>query len=135
MINAMTKLATDLKRLAYERTLMARIRTVVSLITFGFSIHDLFSARTSRCQARSSHPSEGVPIIIIVIGLLSCLMATLEKPARYEALKAEYLGDPIIAVACVCGINLVSGILTLVTVILAPVASESTKANFRIAPE
>lgn len=93
-LDASTTLAVDRTRLAYERTLMAWIRTATSLITFGFTIYKFFQIELAREGPRTNRligPRE-FALLMIVIGLVSLLMATLEHRRDLKALNAEYPG-------------------------------------------
>jgi putative membrane protein len=86
-----TRLALERTVLAYERTMLAWVRTATSLITFGFSIQQFFRI------ARAGAPENGYLIgprefgeAMIVIGLLSLLLATLEHRSAFKALKMRY---------------------------------------------
>jgi putative membrane protein len=91
-IDSSTRLAVDRTRLAYERTMMAWVRTGISLITFGFSIYKFFQIET----AKSVPGNEGVfgsanfALLMIAIGLVALLMATLENRRDLKILKADY---------------------------------------------
>jgi putative membrane protein len=90
-----TKLAVDRTRLAYDRTLLAWIRTAISLITFGFTIYKFFQielARTAPRPERLLGPRE-FALLMIVIGLASLLLATLDHRKEVKVLSAEYPGE------------------------------------------
>ena len=94
--NATTMLAVDRTRLAYERTLMAWIRTATSLITFGFSIYKFFQIEMASGTATTGRligPRE-FALLMIIIGLVSLLMATLQHRRDLGALSAQYPGTP-----------------------------------------
>src|SRR5689334_9259276 len=76
-INATTKLAVDRTRLAHERTLMAWVRTAISLISFGFTIYKFFQIERAGKQDRG-FSATGFSVLMIVFGLVSLLMATLQ---------------------------------------------------------
>src|SRR5438270_6748001 len=89
IINPTTRLAIDRTRLAYERTLMAWIRTATSLITFGFSIYKFFQIEAAGKQDRLVSATEFSELMII-FGLISLVIATLEHRRDLNALRAEY---------------------------------------------
>lgn len=86
-----TELAVESTRLAYERTMMAWVRTATSLITFGFAIQQFFVF--VKAKAESSHgligPTE-FGFLMIAIGLISLLMATLQNWRGLDALQKRY---------------------------------------------
>lgn len=93
-IDSSTQLAVDRTRLAHERTLMAWIRTATSLITFGFTIYKFFQIELARGATKGDRligPTQ-FALLMIVIGLVSLLMATLEHRRDLNALNEEYPG-------------------------------------------
>lgn len=116
-INATTRLAVDRTRLAYERTLMAWVRTAISLISFGFTIYKFFQIETAGKQVSAASVTV-FSLLMIVIGLVSLLMATLEHRRDLNALRAEYPAiQPSLARILAALISLL-GILALVAVLL-----------------
>ncbi len=95
-LDASTALAVDRTRLSYERTLMSWIRTAISLITFGFTIYKFFQIELAKAVPKR----EGLvgptafALSMILIGLVSLVMATLEHRRDLNALKAQYPGVP-----------------------------------------
>jgi putative membrane protein len=118
-IEASTRLAVDRTRLSYERTLMAWVRTAVSLITFGFTIYKFFQLeRSDFRQGDHLISASDFATLMIIIGLLSLLMATLEHRRDLKALKAEYPGIPRSLARVFAALISVLGILALMTIIL-----------------
>jgi putative membrane protein len=117
-IDATTKLAVDRTRLAYERTLMAWVRTAISLISFGFTIYKFFQIESAGRQDGVVSATE-FSVLMIVFGLVSLLMATLEHRRDLNALRAEFQEIPPRSLARVLAalISLL-GIVALVTVLL-----------------
>lgn len=94
-VDGSTKLAVDRTRLAYDRTLLAWIRTAISLITFGFTIYKFFQLELARVAPRPERligPRE-FAIAMIVIGLMSLALATLDHRRGLKALRAQYPGE------------------------------------------
>ncbi len=88
-----TRLAVDRTRLAYERTLMAWVRTATSLISFGFTIYKFFEFLRQEGAAERPPHWLGVrhfALLMIVIGLLALVIATIEHRKSMQALRAEY---------------------------------------------
>ena len=78
-------------RNSYERTTMSWIRTATSLITFGFGIQQFFRvARGDVPESRGLIGPHEFGLIMITIGLLSLLMATLQNRSDIQALKMRY---------------------------------------------
>lgn len=113
-----TELAFERTRVAYERTMMAWIRTATSLITFGFTIYKLFQLEGL------GHPQPGRLIgprafafILVSIGLLSLLLATIEHRQNIRTLGAQYEGRKRSLAVLVAALVSVLGIVALVAMI------------------
>ena len=113
-----TQLAFERTRIAYERTMMAWIRTGTSLITFGFSIYKLFQLEGL------GHPQPGRLIgprefafMLVSIGLISLLLATLEHRQNIRTLGAQYAGRQRSLVVLVAALVSILGILALLAMI------------------
>jgi len=94
-LDASTKLAADRTQLAYDRTLLAWTRTAISLITFGFTIYKFFQIELARAAPRPERligPTE-FALLMITIGLLSLVLATLEHRRDLKALREQYPGE------------------------------------------
>jgi putative membrane protein len=88
---ATNKLALDNTRLGYERTMLAWVRTSTALITFGFSIREFFRILTKQVpESQSLIGPHEIGLVMIIIGLLTLLLATLEHRSAIKALKAQY---------------------------------------------
>jgi putative membrane protein len=73
---------------------MAWVRTATSLITFGFTIYKFFQIELSKEGSKSGHvigPRE-FALAMIVIGLVSLVMATLEHRRELQSLREQYSG-------------------------------------------
>jgi putative membrane protein len=90
-----TQLAVSRTWLAHERTLMAWVRTGTSMISFGFTIYKFFQFETSsNATVRKSLLSpRHFALIMVSIGLLSLLMATIQHRQQVRELK-KYLQPP-----------------------------------------
>jgi putative membrane protein len=116
--NAATRLAVDRTRLAYERTLMAWIRTAISLISFGFTIYKFFQIEGAAARQDRVVSATGFSVLMIVFGLLSLLIATLEHRRDVNALRAEYPDMPRSLARVFAALISVLGILASVMVLL-----------------
>src|SRR5215475_6884997 len=92
-----TKLAVERTRLAHERTLMAWVRTATSLISFGFTIYKFFQYLHQ--EGAEARPPQilGVrhfALLMIVIGLASLVVATIQHRQSLKAMRAEYHDIP-----------------------------------------
>ncbi len=113
-----TILAFDRTRAAYERTMMAWIRTATSLITFGFTIYKFFQieAPPPGHQNRLIGP-RGFAFILVSIGLFSLILATLEHRQNIRTLGAQYAGKRRSLAVLVAALISILGILALVVII------------------
>ena len=117
-IDGATRLAVERTRLAYERTLMAWVRTAISLITFGFTIYKFFQLERGESRQNGVITASNFAMLMIVIGLLSLLMATLEHRRDLRALKARYPDIPCSLARFLTALISILGTLALAAVIL-----------------
>lgn len=90
VLDRSTELAIARTRAAYERTMMAWIRTATSLITFGFSIYKFFQIARPTDEGRGHLiGARGFAFLLVIIGLLSLVLATVENRRNIRALRAE----------------------------------------------
>ena len=87
-----TRLALQRSYLANERTLMAWIRTAISLIGFGFTLAKVFQALADsnvliRGPAGMVWTAEGVGIVMIALGTFSLLIAVLDHRRELKLLQ------------------------------------------------
>jgi putative membrane protein len=113
-----TELAFARTRVAYERTMMAWIRTSTSLITFGFSIYKFFQLEGlgNPQQDRLIGP-RGFAFMLVSIGLISLLLATIEHRQNIRALGAEYAGKQRSLAVLLATLISILGILALLAMI------------------
>ena len=116
-LEASTKLAVDRTRLAYERTLMAWVRTATSLITFGFSIQKFFQIEQRNGIATGDRllGAQNFALLMIGIGLVALLIATLEHRSDLKALKAGYPHVPRSLARVLAGLVSILGILAFIS--------------------
>ena len=120
VLDTSTKLAVERTRLAYERTLMAWVRTGVSLITFGFTIYKFFEEfRRAEQIPRSSDlfGAREFGIVMISIGLVVVLVATIQHVRTMHKLRVQYVDIPYSLAALVAFLVSILGILALVAVV------------------
>jgi putative membrane protein len=116
-----TDMAVDRTVLAHERTLMAWIRTSTSLISFGFTIYKFF--QYLREEKPVSHAGMFGPrefaMMMIIIGILALLLATIDHRGHMVALRAEYGASrvPYSMSAVLAALIALLGVLGLVLVI------------------
>ena len=112
-------LAVDRTRLAHDRTLLAWVRTGTSLITFGFTIYKFFQLESARVEARPDRligPRQ-FAFLMIVIGIASLLLATLEHRRDMKALRAQYPGTHRTLAGVIAGLVSLLGLVALVAVV------------------
>jgi len=113
-----TKLAFDRTRLAYDRTMMAWVRTATSLISFGFTIYKFFQIETGRSEP-GKHligPRE-FAMMMIGIGLLSLIMATVQHRQDRKELRALNPDVPLSMAAVLAGLIALLGIAAFTAVV------------------
>lgn len=94
-LDTATTLAFERTRIAYERTMMAWIRTATSLITFGFSVYKFFEFEMKNAPASQMLVGpRAFGLGLIVIGLLSMLVGTVEHARDLKSLRKQYIGMP-----------------------------------------
>ena len=119
---ATTKLSVERTRLAHERTLMSWVRTATSLISFGFTVYKFFEYLQEHQTISPSDGSigpRGFAMIMILVGLISLVLATVEHRRSVKALRAEY-GDMIVPTSLatlLAALMIVLGVLGLGAVI------------------
>jgi putative membrane protein len=119
-VDASTSLAADRNALALDRTLLAWIRTATALITFGFTIYKFFQLEISRAEPRPERligPRQ-FALLMIIIGLVSLALATVENRRDLMALHAQYPGRHRRLARVLAGLVSLLGILALLAVLL-----------------
>jgi putative membrane protein len=120
-LDASTRLAVVRNRLALDRTLMAWIRTSISLITFGYAIYKVIDIvrpdSVSRPQ-RIGHREFG--LTMISIGLVSLVLGTYEHRRESLQLHADFPAarGRSRSVRVLSGLVAALGLLALLTMIL-----------------
>lgn len=115
--NYSTQLAFDRTRLAHDRTMLAWIRTATALITFGFSVYKFFSFEVKNPPGDVVLGPRGFAILMIVTGLTSLLLATIQHRRDRNALRELDPDMPRSQPAALAAFIAVLGILALVAVI------------------
>jgi putative membrane protein len=114
-----TRLSFERTFLAHERTLMAWIRTSSSLITFGFSIYKFFELERSGGKGFMSVQVVGprdFSMILIVIGVVALVVATLQHRRQLRVLKMEYENAPASTAGLLAGLISAMGLLAVIAV-------------------
>jgi putative membrane protein len=90
-LDTSTTLAFERTRVAYERTMQAWIRTATSLITFGFSVYKFFQIdRPANFKQTSLIGSREFGEILVVLGVASLVLATIEYRGRIKDIEKQY---------------------------------------------
>lgn len=89
--DASTKLSLERTVLSYERTMLSWVTTATSLITFGFSIRQFFRiARQGVAGGNGFIGPHTFGTVMIIVGLLALLLATLQHRRNIQVLKSRY---------------------------------------------
>lgn len=117
--NTSTILAVDRTRLAHDRTLMAWVRTSTSLISFGFTIYKFFQYLHEQqgTQSRGWFGPRQFATLMIVIGILALVLATLQHRRDMKALRAHYPEVPYSLATVLVGLISILGVLALLAVV------------------
>jgi len=114
-----TKLAIERTRAACDRTMMAWIRTGTSLISFGFAIFKFFELELPHgAQVKHLVGTREFALIMVVVGMLSLLMGTIEYRENIQALKKLDPDIPRSLAGVLAGLIFLLGTLALILVIL-----------------
>jgi putative membrane protein len=114
-----TRLSFERTFLAHERTLMAWIRTSSSLITFGFSIYKFFELEEKSGKGFMRVQTVGprdFSMILIIIGVVALVVATLQHRRQRGVLKLEYANAPASTAGLLAGFISAMGLLAIVAV-------------------
>ena len=118
-VPTVTDLAVTRTCLAHERTLMAWVRTAISLISFGFAMYKFFDfLRSGQPSGQGFFSPRRYALFIISIGLIALLLATWEHQRNMRALRAVFPHVPYSGVTVLAGLISLLGIVTLLAVIL-----------------
>ncbi len=113
-----TQLAFERTRNSYETTMMSWIRTATSLITFGFSIYKFFQIEApSEKQQNYLIGPRGFSLILVSIGLVSLVFATLEYRGSIQALGVQYAGKRRSLAVVVAAMISILGVLALLAMV------------------
>lgn len=113
------RLALDRTDMAHERTMMAWIRTAVSLISFGFTIYKFlqYVERESGGQPGRVIGARGYGLFMIGTGLLALLLATISHRRAMQALREKYVEVPYSMAALLAAVISLLGTLAFIAVI------------------
>jgi putative membrane protein len=86
-----TRLALERTNAAYDRTLMAWMRTAISLITFGFAIYKFFQIELDRGARQNTHliGAREFSLIMVCAGLLAMALGLVDHWLNTRPLRAR----------------------------------------------
>jgi putative membrane protein len=118
-LDTSTRLALERTAAAYDRTMMAWIRTATSLISFGFAIYKFFQIELQRGERASGAigPRE-FALLMVSAGMLSLALGTYEHWQNMRQIRASYPQARRSGTSLVAGLILILGILALLGVTL-----------------
>jgi putative membrane protein len=89
------RLELERTHIAYEQSMMTWIRTAIALITFGFTIYKFFQLELAGRSDRTRliGPRE-FAVSLVVLGLVSLTLATLEHRRSIRVLKEQWPDAP-----------------------------------------
>jgi putative membrane protein len=113
-------LAVDRTRVAFERTMLAWIRTATSLITFGFGVEKFAEVIPGGGTHRSVIGLPQFGFIMVCIGLVSLVLAVIEHRRNLRALGKQYDRKRVSLAVMLAGLIALLGIFALLAMIARP---------------
>ena len=118
-----TQLALQRSFLATERTLMAWIRTAISMIGFGFTLAELFQslARSNvlvRGPAGRVWTAEGVGMLLVSLGTLALVVAVFDHHREMKQLHAAGLPERFSLTMAVASVLIILGAMALISLLV-----------------
>ena len=118
-----TQLALQRSFLATERTLMAWIRTSISMIGFGFTLAELFRslARSDviiRGPAGNVWTAEGVGLVLISLGTVALILAVFDHHREIKQLRAAGLEARYSLTVAVASVLAILGVMALLSLLV-----------------
>jgi putative membrane protein len=117
-----TQLALQRSFLAAERTLMAWIRTSISMIGFGFTLAKLFQSLAQsnvliRGPAGNVWTAEGVGMVLISLGTFALIFAVFDHRRELKQLQAVGLEARFSLTLTVASVLAILGVMALVSLV------------------
>jgi putative membrane protein len=115
-----TQLALRRSFLATERTLMAWIRTSISMIGFGFTMAKLFQSLAAsnvliRGPAGNVWTAEGVGLLLISLGTVALILAVFDHRREIRELRAAGLEARFSLTMAVASVLAILGVMALLS--------------------
>ncbi len=118
-----TKLAVDRTRLGHERTMMAWLRTSVSLISFGFTIQKFFQVENKGAPRFEGPLGPGnLGRLMVLGGLIILILATVQHRRELKAMRKEF-PDMLIPNSLATWISLIIAVLGIFAMISVMIRS------------
>ena len=122
-VDRTTQLALQRSFLATERTLMAWIRTSISMIGFGFTLAKLFQSLADahvliRGPAGMVWSAEGVGMLLISLGTFALVVAVFDHHRELKQLRAAGLGARFSLTTAVASVLAILGVTALVSLLV-----------------
>ena len=113
------QLAMQRTWLAHERTLMAWVRTATSMISFGFTIYKFFQFEAEGAVkiTRGLITPRDFALVIVSIGVLSLLMATIQHRSELRELRGQLKHPRRSMAEVVAGLVSLFGVLVLLSAV------------------
>jgi putative membrane protein len=117
------RLALQRTFLATERTLMAWIRTSISLIGFGFTLAELFRSLSRsnvliRGPAGRVWTAEGAGMVLISLGTFSLLIAVFDHRREMKELHTAGLQERFSLTMAVASVLIILGVMALISLLV-----------------
>jgi putative membrane protein len=118
-----TQLALERSFLATERTLMAWIRTSISMIGFGFTLAKLFQSLADsnvlvRGPAGNVWTAEGVGLVLISLGTVALILAVFDHHREIKQLRGAGLEARFSLTMAVASVLAILGVTALLSVLV-----------------
>src|SRR5215468_12464084 len=118
-----TQLSLQRSFLATERTLMAWIRTSISMIGFGFTLAKLFQSLASadvlvRGPAGKVWTAEGVGMLLISLGTFALVVAVFDHRRELKQLRAAGLPDRFSLTMAVASTLIILGVMAFLSLLV-----------------
>ena len=118
-----TLLALQRSFLAAERTLMAWIRTSISMIGFGFTLTKLFQSLAAsnvliRGPAGNVWTAEGVGLLLISLGTVALILAVFDHHREIKQLRSVGLAGRFSLTMAVASVLAILGVMALLSLLV-----------------
>ena len=122
-LNQNTRLALRRSFLATERTLMAWIRTSISMIGFGFTLAKLFQSLASsnvlvRGPAGKVWTAEGVGMVLVSLGTAALIIGVFDHRREIKQLQAAGLPRRFSLTMAVASVLAILGVMALLSLLV-----------------